>query len=74
MGIAAQVTTLKLFITTTFYTNDGWNYQSPPMQSENSSCEVLTFQLRFKMCVETQDETVLRPSLKKVNTPSRTPN
>lgn len=65
---------MKLFITTTFYINNEWNYEPLCMQSENSSCEVLTFLLRFKMYIEMQYEAVLRPSLKKVNTPSKTSN
>lgn len=52
MAITAQVTTI-------FYINNGWNYQPPPMQSENSPCKVLTFQLRFKTCIDMQYEAVL---------------
>lgn len=59
MAATAPGTTMKIFITPLFYVNDGWNYQPPPTQSENSSCEVLTFQLRLKMCIEMQYEIVL---------------
>lgn len=74
MSITVQGIMMKLFITTTFYINNEWNYQPLHMQSENNSCEVLTFLLRFKMCIEMQYETVLRPSLKKVNILSKISN